>query len=77
MKKYINVLLLIEGRKPFQVQIDTTQGLHELQIYEVLEQMFPVLIFINMNVDETIYQEGYNVEFKNGLHSVAIYRSNP
>ena len=51
MKKYINVLLLIEGRKPFQVQIDTTQGLHELQIYEVLEQMFPVLIFINMNVD--------------------------
>jgi hypothetical protein len=77
MKKYINVLLLIEGRKPLQVQFDTTQGLHEFQIYEVLQQMFPVYIFINTNVDENIYQEGYNVEFKNGLHSVAIYRSNP
>ena len=39
--------------------------------------MFPVYIFINTNVDENIYQQGYNVEFKNGLHSVAIYRSNP
>jgi hypothetical protein len=77
MKKFIHVILLIEGKKPQQVQFDTTQGLHEFQIYEVLERMFPVYIFINTNVDENIYQEGYNIEFRSGLHSVAIYRSNP
>ena len=77
MKKFIHVILIIEGKKPHQVQFDTTQGLHDFQIYEVLERMFPVYIFINTNVDENIYQEGYNIEFRNGLHSVAIYRSNP
>ena len=75
-KKYINVILLISNQPEKQVQFDTIEGLHEIQIYTVLEKMFPVYIYVNTNVDENIYQEGYNVEFKNGLHSVAIYRSN-
>jgi hypothetical protein len=75
MKKYINVILLIANQKSKQVQIDTIDGLHEIEIYTVLEQMFPVYVFVNTNVDINIYQEGYDVEFKNGLTSVAIYRS--
>ena len=75
MKKYINVILLIANQKSKQVQIDTIDGLHEIEIYTVLEQMFPVYVFVNTNVDINIYHEGYDVEFKNGLTSVAIYRS--
>ncbi len=75
MKKYINVILLIANQKSKQVQIDTIDGLHEIEIYTLLEQMFPVYVFVNTNVDINIYQEGYDVEFKNGLTSVAIYRS--
>jgi hypothetical protein len=75
MKKYINVILLITNQKSKQVQIDTIDGLNDIEIYTVLEQMFPAYVFVNTNVDINIYQEGYDVEFKNGLTSVAIYRS--
>ena len=75
MKKYINVILLITNQKSKRVQIDTLDGLNDIEIYTMLEQMFPAYIFVNMDVDVNIYQEGYNAEFKNGLHSVAIYRS--
>lgn len=75
MKKYINVILLITNQKSKQVQIDTLDGLNDIEIYTMLEQMFPAYIFVNMDVDVSVYQEGYNVEFKNGLNSVAIYRS--
>ena len=75
MKKYINVILLITNQKSKRVQIDTLDGLNDIEIYTMLEQMFPAYIFVNMDVDVSIYQEGYNAEFKNGLHSVAIYRS--
>ena len=75
MKKYINVILLITNQKSKRVQIDTLDGLNDIEIYTMLEQMFPAYIFVNMDVDVNIFQEGYNAEFKNGLHSVAIYRS--
>jgi len=75
MKKYINIILLITNQKSKRVQIDTLDGLNDIEIYTMLEQMFPAYIFVNMDVDVNIFQEGYNAEFKNGLHSVAIYRS--
>jgi hypothetical protein len=77
MKKYIKAILLVRGQKAREVQFDTTDNLHEMEIYTILEQMFPAYIFVNPVVDHNIYQEGYNVEFKNGLVTVAIYRSNP
>lgn len=76
MKNFIKVMLLITNKKPLVVEIESIGGLHEVEIYTMLEQMFPAYIFLNMNVDETIYQMGYDVDYKNGLHSVAIYRSN-
>jgi len=76
MKKFIKVIMLITNRKPITVEIETIDNLHEVQIYDILEGMFPAYIYVNSKVDEKIYQEGYDVEYKNGLHSVAIYRSN-
>jgi hypothetical protein len=37
--------------------------------------MFPRYISVNTNVDNEIYQEGYNIEYKKELRAVAIYRS--
>ena len=76
MKKFIRVIMLITNEKPITVEIESVEGLHETEIYDVLERMFPVYVYVNHQVDEKIYQQGYNIEYKNGLHSVAIYRSN-
>ena len=76
MKKFIKIVMLITNKKPITVLIDTIDGLHEVEIYNVLEKMFPVYVYVNTNVDNEVYQEGYDVEFKNGLHSVVIYRDN-
>ena len=76
MKKFIRVLLLVRKQPVKEVEIEATEGLHELEIYTILEQMFPAYIFVNLKVDEKVYQEGYNVEYKNELYAVAIYRSN-
>ncbi len=75
MKKLIKVVLLIKGQPSKEVDIETIEGLHETEVYAVLEQMFPAYIYLNMKVDVKVYQDGYNVEYKNGLHAVAIYRS--
>lgn len=75
MKKFIRVLLLVKKRPTIEVEIESTETLHETEIYTILEQMFPAYIFLNMKVDEKVYQEGYNVEYKNELYAVAIYRS--
>ena len=37
MKKFIKVIMLITNEKPITVEI----GLHETEIYDVLERMFP------------------------------------
>ncbi len=75
MKKFIRILLLVRKRPAIEVEIESTEGLHELEIYTILEQMFPAYIFVNTKVDDKVYQEGYNVEYKNELYAVAIYRS--
>lgn len=76
MKIFIKVIMLITNKNPITVEIETIEGLHEIEIYDVLERMFPVYVYVNHQVDEKIYQQGYNIEYKNGLNSVAIYRSN-
>ncbi len=75
MKKFIKAILLIKHQPAKEVVIESTEVLHEAEIYAVLEQMFPAYIFLNMKVDEKVYQQGYNVEYKNELYAVAIYRS--
>jgi hypothetical protein len=75
MKKYIQVILTIEGKRR-TVQIDAISGLHELEIYEILQEIFTAYIFIDYSADQNTHQEGYNIIFKNGLESVTIYRAN-
>lgn len=75
MKKFIKVILLITNAPSREVIIESENGLHETEIYSILEEMFPNLIYVNHNVNIEVYQQGYNFEYKNGLHSVAIYRS--
>lgn len=75
MKKYIKVILTI-GNKRRSVEIDATSGLHELEIYEILQELFSFYIFIDYAADQNTHIEGYNIIFKNGLDSVTIYRAN-
>ena len=75
MKKYIKVMLTTNDSKYLHVDIDAENGLHELEIYCILEKMFPVYIFIDYKADPTVFSECYNVIFKNGLSSVSIYRA--
>ena len=74
-KKYIQVILTIGGKRR-TVQIDAISGLHELEIYEILQEIFKAYIFIDYAADQNTHQEGYNIIFKNGLESVTIYRAN-
>lgn len=72
--KYINAIILRSGAvENLQVQIDCTETLHELEIYLLLEEMFPA--YINVNADDELQQCGYSFSFSNGALAVAIYRS--
>ena len=68
-------MLTTNDSKYLNVTIDAENGLHELEIYCILEKMFPNYIYIDYNADPNIYIECYNVIFKNGLSSVSIYRA--
>ena len=75
MKKFITIVMLVDN-KPIEVTISSTDTLHEFEIYTMLEKMFPRYIRINTEVDDSVYQLGYDIEYKNELSSVAIYRVN-
>lgn len=68
--KYIKVLLQFDTLK--EVSIESVNGLHELEIYLMLEKLFPFHIKVNTN-DETT-QEGYSYTFKRDLKTILIYR---
>ena len=76
MKKFIKVVLLINNVKPKTIEIESTRDLHETEVYSLIEDMFPYYVHVDWQVDEDIeaYPEGYKVEYKNGLHSIAIYK---
>jgi hypothetical protein len=59
--------------KTREVSIESVHGLHELDIYLMLEKLFPHWIKVNTN-DETV-QEGYSYTFKGSLYSVLIFRA--
>lgn len=75
MKQYIRVILTIKNKR-HTVEIDAVSGPHELEIYEILKEIFSAHIFIDYSADQNVHQEGFNIIFKNGLESIAIYRAN-
>jgi hypothetical protein len=68
---YLKIVLKFKGELK-EITIDTLENLHELEIYLMLEKMFPYCINVNSN-DETELQ-GYSFTFKGGLTTVMIYR---
>ncbi len=76
MKKFIKVLLVINQKQNSikEIEIESLHGLHELEIYILLEKLAPA--FIKVNSDDPDSLEGYSYEYLNGLQSVVIYRVN-
>lgn len=70
--KFIKVILLIEGVEKKEITIDSLRNLHEVEVYDILEDMFPAYIRVNHCSDVI---EGYNKEFLNGLYSVTIFKA--
>lgn len=69
--KYIKILLQFKD-KVREVSIESVNGLHELEIYLMLEKLFPH--YIKVNTDDQATQEGYSYTFESDLYSVLIYR---
>ena len=69
--KFIRVILMFNSGSQ-ECTIESTEGIHELRLYEILSNMFPA--YIDVNYDDETKQEGYSYAFKNGLSSVAICR---
>lgn len=70
--KYIKILLQFDTLK--EVSIESVDGLHELEIYLMLQKLFPYHIKVNTN-DETT-QEGYSYTFEGDLKTILIFRCN-
>jgi hypothetical protein len=72
--KFIKILLEFTGREERfnTVTIESKAGMHELEIYTVLQKLMPAYFDINLN--DPNEQEGYSYAFKNGLYSVSILR---
>ena len=72
MKKYITIVLQIQGKPLKEVSIESADSLHELEIYSMLAKLVPT--YISVNFDDESTQEGYSYTYLNGLQSVAICR---
>ena len=76
MRKYIEILLVTNRKENsiLTVELESVRGMHELEIYSYLEKLFPAMISVNYDDDNS--QSGYSYEYKNGLEAVIIYRAN-
>ena len=68
--KYIKVLLQFDDLK--EVIIESVYGLHELELYLMLEKLFPC--HIKVNTDDSTTSEGYSYTFQRNLKAVLICR---
>ena len=57
-----------------RVNIDSTERLHELDVYQMLEAAFP--LHIKVNYDNTFDVRGYSYTFERDLLAVLINRNN-
>lgn len=74
MKQFIRVLLFVENQPCKEVEVESTRVLHEVEVYAMLEKMFPAYLSLSTDVED---MSGYALEYKNKAYSVAIYRSTP
>lgn len=70
--KFIRVVLNVGGGfKTVQIEASDYWG-HDIEIYALIEEMFPSYLKLEIYDDERQYQ----IQLKNGCYAVAIFRSN-
>jgi hypothetical protein len=70
--KFIRVVLNVEGGyRTIQIEATDYWG-HDIDVYSLIEQMFPSYLKLELYDDE----RQYGIQLKNGCHAVAIFRSN-
>lgn len=73
-KQCIRVILQFNNEKSLkEITINSNRVMHEVEIYEILEKLFPS--HIKCNWYDINNQDGYSFEYVNGLNSVTIFRS--
>jgi HSP20 family molecular chaperone IbpA len=74
--KLIKVLLEVQQNenKFIELLIESKDGMHELEIYTIIQKMVPA--YIEINFDDQTDQQGYSYKYKNGLLSISIMRCN-
>ena len=72
MKELIKVILTFKGAAAKVIIIETCEKLHETEIYEIIEKMFPFNFSIHYSSE---MPEGYKTEYKNNLIALSIYKT--
>ena len=69
--KLIRVILVFKSIKQ-ECSIESINGIHDLELYSILKEMFPA--YIDIDYDDQTDTQGYSYTYKNGLESIAICR---